>query len=171
MKEKLIQLLVCPGECNDSAACDGCAYKGKSDCFKALKADTINSLQGEVTIHKPFNLKVRVSEVLHEIGVPAHIKGYNYLRKAIMIAVERPTAVNYVTSELYPEIARTFDTTSSRVERAIRHAIEIAWERGDLDILLGYFGYTVSQKRGKATNSEFIALLADKIRLEVESNG
>ena len=111
-------------------------------------------------------LQRRVTAVIHEVGVPAHIKGYQYVREAIVIAVQDIEVINAVTKELYPEVARRFSTTPSRVERAVRHAIEVAWDRGDLETLQRYFGYTVSNTKGKPTNSEFIAMIADKIRLE-----
>ena len=104
--------------------------------------------------------------MIHEIGVPAHIKGYQYLREAIMIAVDDMDVINAVTKVLYPEVAKRFNTTPSRVERAIRHAIEVAWDRGDLETLQKYFGYTVSNAKGKPTNSEFIAMIADRLVLE-----
>lgn len=111
-------------------------------------------------------LEVDVTEVIHEIGVPAHIKGYQYLRDAIMLAVMDMDMLNSVTKLLYPTIAKKYETTPSRVERAIRHAIEVAWNRGKMDTLDSMFGYTVSHGRGKPTNSEFIALISDKIRLK-----
>ena len=111
-------------------------------------------------------LKTLVTAVIHEIGVPAHIKGYQYLREAIMIAVEDMDVINAVTKVLYPEVAKRFGTTASRVERAIRHAIEVAWDRGDLETLQKYFGYTVSNSKGKPTNSEFIAMIADRLVLQ-----
>ena len=109
-----------------------------------------------------------VTGVIHEIGVPAHIKGYQYLREAIIIAVEDMDVINAITKVLYPQVAKTFQTTPSRVERAIRHAIEVAWDRGDLDTLQRFFGYTVSNTKGKPTNSEFIALIADKLQLQLK---
>ena len=112
------------------------------------------------------SLKTMVTSVIHEIGVPAHIKGYQYLREAIMITVRDMDVINAVTKVLYPEVAKRFATTPSRVERAIRHAIEVAWDRGDLETLQKYFGYTVSVSKGKPTNSEFIAMIADKMRLD-----
>lgn len=112
-------------------------------------------------------LEVRVTEVIHQIGVPAHIKGYQYLREAIMMAVEDMDAVSAITKVLYPSIAKKFRTTSSRVERAIRHAIEVAWDRGDIETLQSYFGYTVSGVKGKPTNSEFISMIADRLRLQM----
>ena len=112
-------------------------------------------------------LKIEVTEILHQIGVPAHIKGYHYLRDSIIMAVEDPEIINAVTKQLYPSVAKTYETTSSRVERAIRHAIEVAWDRGDVDILNSYFGYTIQNTRGKPTNSEFIAMISDKLSLKL----
>ncbi len=116
-----------------------------------------------------FGLEMRVTEILHEIGVPAHIKGYHYLRDSIIMSVERPEVINAVTKQLYPAVAKKYDTTSSRVERAIRHAIEVAWDRGDIDVLNSYFGYTIHNDRGKPTNSEFIAMIADRLRLQIKN--
>jgi len=111
------------------------------------------------------SVESQVTEMIHQIGVPAHIKGYQYLRYAIMLAVDNDDMINAVTKILYPTVAKKYRTTSSRVERAIRHAIEVAWDRGDIEVLTSYFGYTIHTGRGKPTNSEFIALLADKLRL------
>ena len=111
-------------------------------------------------------LEAEVTAILHEVGVPAHIKGYQYVREAIIIVVQNMDAINAVTKVLYPEVAKRFNTTPSRVERAIRHAIEVAWDRGDVDTLNSYFGYTIHNLRGKPTNSEFIAMISDKIRLD-----
>ena len=111
-------------------------------------------------------LEREVTAVIHEVGVPAHIKGYQYVREAIIIAVQDMDVINAVTKVLYPEVARRYNTTPSRVERAVRHAIEVAWDRGDLETLQRYFGYTVSNTKGKPTNSEFIAMIADRIRLQ-----
>ena len=113
-------------------------------------------------------LEGQVTSIIHEIGVPAHIKGYQYLREAILIAVADMDVINAVTKVLYPEVARRFDTTASRVERAIRHAIEVAWDRGDLETLQKYFGYTVNSAKGKPTNSEFIAMIADRLSLQMK---
>ena len=112
------------------------------------------------------NLESRVTDMIHEIGIPAHIKGYHYLRDSILMAIEDMDVLNAITKILYPTVAKKHHTTSSRVERAIRHAIEVAWSRGKIDILDKLFGYTVSNGKGKPTNSEFIALVADTIRLE-----
>ncbi|MBQ4537361.1 MAG: sporulation transcription factor Spo0A [Lachnospiraceae bacterium] len=117
------------------------------------KAEVIRDLEQDVT------------DMIHEIGVPAHIKGYQYLREAIMMSVEDPVMISSITKILYPTIAKRFQTTPSRVERAIRHAIEVAWSRGRMETLDSLFGYTIDTGKGKPTNSEFIALIADKIRL------
>ncbi len=116
-------------------------------------------------------IETMVTNVIHEIGVPAHIKGYQYLRYAIIVAVEDMDVINAITKVLYPQVAKAFATTPSRVERAIRHAIEVAWDRGDLETLQKYFGYTVSNAKGKPTNSEFIALIADKLQLQLKNSG
>ena len=110
--------------------------------------------------------ELTVTEILHQIGVPAHIKGYQFLRDAILLTMDEPDYINAVTKRLNPEIAKKNGTTASRVERAIRHAIEVAWDRGDVDTLNSYFGYTIHNLRGKPTNSEFIAMIADKMRLD-----
>lgn len=115
------------------------------------------------------DLEKDVTEIIHEIGVPAHIKGYQYLREAIMMAVEDVEMLNSITKILYPTIAEKFKTTPSRVERAIRHGIEVAWSRGRSETLESLFGYTISAGKGKPTNSEFIALIADRIRLQYRS--
>ena len=111
------------------------------------------------------NLETDVTNIIHEIGVPAHIKGYQYLRDAIILSVNDMEMLNSITKILYPTIAKRHQTTPSRVERAIRHAIEVAWNRGNPDVLNDLFGYTISNGKGKPTNSEFIALIADNIRL------
>lgn len=115
------------------------------------------------------NLEALVTNIIHEIGVPAHIKGYQYLREAIMLVVNDIDIINQITKQLYPEIAVKYSTTPSRVERAIRHAIEVAWGRGEQSTVESIFGYTVSAAKGKPTNSEFIAMIADKLRLELKT--
>lgn len=115
------------------------------------------------------DLEVIVTQIIHQIGVPAHIKGYHYLRDAILMCIEDNDIINAVTKQLYPTIAKHYNTTSSRVERAIRHAIEVAWDRGDVDVLNSYFGYTIHNSRGKPTNSEFIAMISDKLRLQLKA--
>lgn len=112
------------------------------------------------------DMESQVTQIIHQIGVPAHIKGYQYLRTAILMAIEDAEIINYVTKMLYPTVAKKYQTTSSRVERAIRHAIEVAWDRGDVDTLNSYFGYTIQNNRGKPTNSEFIAMISDNLRLK-----
>ena len=124
---------------------------------------------GVRTSAKETDLEMMVTEIIHQIGVPAHIKGYHYLRDAIILCVQTPTIINSVTKQLYPSVAKLHGTTSSRVERAIRHAIEVAWDRGDIDVLTSYFGYTIHNTRGKPTNSEFIAMIADKLRLRLKA--
>ena len=118
------------------------------------------------TEYREKNLETDVTNIIHEIGVPAHIKGYQYLRDAILMAIEDDDIINAVTKRLYPAVAKKHGTTSSRVERAIRHAIEVAWDRGDVEVLNTYFGYTIHNGRGKPTNSEFIAMIADRLQLQ-----
>ena len=115
------------------------------------------------------NLEAMVTNIIHEVGVPAHIKGYQYLRDGIMMVVDDIEIINQITKQLYPDLAKKYKTTPSRVERAIRHAIEVAWGRGQIDTVNNIFGYTISSNKGKPTNSEFIAMIADKLRLEIKS--
>jgi len=117
-----------------------------------------------------YSLEERVTNILHEVGVPAHIRGYHYMRDAIIMAVNDLDVLNYITKELYPSIAKKCNTTPSRVERAIRHAIEVAWSRGKIDAIDNLFGYTINNHKGKPTNSEFIALIADRLRLELKAS-
>ncbi len=112
------------------------------------------------------DIETQVTKIIHQIGVPAHIKGYQYLRTAILLTIQDSDIINSVTKVLYPSVAKKYATTTSRVERAIRHAIEVAWDRGDVDTLNSYFGYTIQNNRGKPTNSEFIAMIADNLRLK-----
>ncbi len=121
--------------------------------------------KSEVTDNTP-DIEAQVTRIIHQIGVPAHIKGYQYLRTAILLTVKDSDIINSVTKVLYPSVAKKYQTTTSRVERAIRHAIEVAWDRGDVDTLNSYFGYTIQNNRGKPTNSEFIAMIADNLRLK-----
>ncbi len=125
--------------------------------------NVVNKEQKQETVVR--DLEQDVTNMIHEIGVPAHIKGYQYLREAIMMSVEDSSMISSITKILYPTIAKRFQTTPSRVERAIRHAIEVAWSRGRMETLDSLFGYTIDTGKGKPTNSEFIALIADKIRL------
>lgn len=131
------------------------------------RENAIPHVRNEVPMGKGSrDLEKDVTDMIHEIGVPAHIKGYQYLREAIMMSVEDTTMLSSITKILYPTIAKKFQTTPSRVERAIRHAIEVAWSRGRMETLDTLFGYTVNTGKGKPTNSEFIALIADRIRLQ-----
>ncbi len=114
-------------------------------------------------------LEIKVTNIIHEIGVPAHIKGYQYLRDGIMMVVNNIEVINQITKQLYPDLAKKYKTTPSRVERAIRHAIEVAWNRGQIETVESIFGYTVNSNKGKPTNSEFIAMIADKLRLDLKS--
>ncbi len=116
--------------------------------------------------HSEPDIETQVTQIIHQIGVPAHIKGYQYLRTAILLTIDDSDIINSVTKVLYPSVAKKYSTTTSRVERAIRHAIEVAWDRGDVDTLNSYFGYTIQNNRGKPTNSEFIAMIADNLRLK-----
>ena len=115
------------------------------------------------------SLETSITNIIHEVGVPAHIKGYQYIREAITLAVNDMEVINSITKQLYPMLAKKFKTTPSRVERAIRHAIEVAWTRGKMDVNNSMFGNTISATKGKPTNSEFIAMIADKLRLEMKS--
>lgn len=115
------------------------------------------------------DLEVVVSQIMHQIGVPAHIRGYQYLREAIILSINNSEMISSVTKILYPTVAKHFKTTPSRVERAIRHAIEVAWDRGDVDVLSSYFGYTIQTERGKPTNSEFIAMISDNLKLQMKT--
>ena len=137
--------------------------------LEELRGGESQAVAGGLRQSAQTNIESLVTGIIHEIGVPAHIKGYQYLREAIIIAVEDMDVINAITKVLYPQVAKTFGTTPSRVERAIRHAIEVAWDRGDLDTLQRFFGYTVSNTKGKPTNSEFIALIADKLQLQLKS--
>ncbi|MBU5426652.1 sporulation transcription factor Spo0A [Tissierella pigra] len=128
----------------------------------------VPNIPSKINIAGEKNLEAKITKIIHEIGIPAHIKGYLYLREAIFMVIEDMDFLGAITKELYPNIAIKFNTTPSRVERAIRHAIEVAWTRGKIDTINRLFGYTVSNNKGKPTNSEFIALIADKLRLEQE---
>ncbi len=127
---------------------------------------TVKAYEDAAEKMEEHDLEKDVTEIIHEIGVPAHIKGYQYLREAIMMSVNDTEMLSSITKILYPTIAKKFQTTPSRVERAIRHAIEVAWSRGKMETLDAMFGYTINTGKGKPTNSEFVALIADKIRLQ-----
>ncbi len=157
-----------------AAAGLGVAYLILKPCDMEALVDRLDELRGDrqnLALRKPAtqqSIEALVTGIIHEIGVPAHIKGYQYLREAIIIAVNDMDVINAITKVLYPRVAKAFQTTPSRVERAIRHAIEVAWDRGDLDTLQRFFGYTVSNTKGKPTNSEFIALIADRLQLQLK---
>ena len=124
---------------------------------------------GESKKLSDLDLEVMVTDILHQIGVPAHIKGYQYLRSSILLSTQNREIINHITKELYPTVAKKYKTTATRVERAIRHAIEVAWDRGDVDVLNAYFGYTIHNQKGKPTNSEFVAMISDKISLKIKA--
>lgn len=173
LKRVSIQMAMCPGTCGADEACKVCQYLHEQDCADLLKRELLSLLKGpqelEVQVkQEQVDLKTRVTQIIHELGIPASIVGYRYVRYAIMLVVQHPEMLNYVTKVLYPEVAKYFGSTGSRVERAIRHAIEVAWNRGDVDVLQQWFGYTVSNTKGKPTNAEFIGLVADAILLERE---
>ncbi|WP_291580036.1 sporulation transcription factor Spo0A [Clostridium sp. UBA6640] len=130
------------------------------------KPVVVDTPEVKATQNEPMNLEAEITNIIHEIGVPAHIKGYMYLREAITLVVNDIEFLSAVTKELYPTIAKKYNTTASRVERAIRHAIEVAWSRGQVDTINKLFGYTIHNDKGKPTNSEFIAMVADKLRLK-----
>ncbi|MBO7251004.1 MAG: sporulation transcription factor Spo0A [Oscillospiraceae bacterium] len=162
---------------SNAAANLGVRYLMLKPCDMTALADRLEEIRGGESLRYPIprrsdktSIESLVTGIIHEIGVPAHIKGYQYLREAIIIAVNDMDVINAITKVLYPQVAKTFQTTPSRVERAIRHAIEVAWDRGDLDTLQRFFGYTVSNTKGKPTNSEFIALIADKLSLQLKSS-
>ena len=150
---------------NDDNTLEKCileTMKSPANTNRVLQIEDIVVKQG----NKEQDLNIHVTQMIHEIGVPAHIKGYLYLRTAIIMAVENMDILNAVTKQLYPDIAKEYGTTDTRVERAIRHAIEVAWERGNIDVINDLFGYTIQADKGKPTNSEFIALMSDRIRLD-----
>ena len=160
-----------------AAANAGVRYLMQKPCDMTALTERLEEIRGGEILRFPAqrrmdktSIESMVTGIIHEIGVPAHIKGYQYLREAIIIAVNDMDVINAITKVLYPQVAKTFQTTPSRVERAIRHAIEVAWDRGDLDTLQRFFGYTVSNTKGKPTNSEFIALIADKLQLQLRSS-
>ncbi|MBQ8043355.1 MAG: hypothetical protein IJ272_04305 [Clostridia bacterium] len=130
------------------------------------KANLPKQVEAETETFDENDIEKEITEILHVLGVPAHIKGYQYLRTAILMAVMDPAVLDKTTKVLYPKVAKHYGTTASRTERAIRHSIEVAWERGNIDVLNSYFGNTIDINRGKPTNSEFIAMIADKLRLK-----
>ncbi|MBO5973967.1 MAG: sporulation transcription factor Spo0A [Clostridia bacterium] len=134
--------------------------------IESIREHMLSSKQDKLKRFKDASIEMQVTNIMHRIGVPAHITGYHFLRAAILIAVNDDNKLTSVTKVLYPEVAKQFNTSASRVERAMRHAVEVAWDRGDVEVLSGFFGYTVNSQKGKPTNSEFISLIADHIRLK-----
>ena len=135
--------------------------------LQSKNAENKESAKADTPAAQPVpDIETQVTKIIHQIGVPAHIKGYQYLRTAILLTINDSEIINSVTKILYPSVAKKYQTTTSRVERAIRHAIEVAWDRGDVETLNSYFGYTIQNNRGKPTNSEFIAMIADNLRLK-----
>ena len=149
------------------AGADICLLKPFSESSLVSHVDALTRIKekDELASSRP-DIESQVTKIIHQIGVPAHIKGYQYLRSAILMTIDDNDVINSVTKILYPTVAKKYKTTTSRVERAIRHAIEVAWDRGDVDTLNSYFGYTIQNSRGKRTNSEFIAMIADNLRLK-----
>ena len=158
-------------EASDAGA-DICLLKPFDAYALAEHAHSIIRMKSEangIDSRSKNDMETQVTKIIHQIGVPAHIKGYQYLRCAIMMTIDDNDVINSVTKVLYPTVAKKYQTTTSRVERAIRHAIEVAWDRGDVDTLNSFFGYTIQNSRGKPTNSEFIAMIADNLRLKYKS--
>ncbi len=153
-----------------------CEYSALSNRLESALKQTSSTESTEKSVSASaepdpeVELETLVTKIIHQIGVPAHIKGYQYLRTAIIMTMHDTELINSITKQLYPGVAKKYGTTASRVERAIRHAIEVAWDRGDVDTINSYFGYTVQSARGKPTNSEFIALVADNLRLRFLEN-
>lgn len=155
-----------------SAGADYCFIKPFDMDVMAERLKQISDWRAEPSVpsdRENTDLEIIISDVMRQIGVPAHIKGYQYLRESIILSIKDPDLMHSVTKVLYPTVAKTNKTTPSRVERAIRHAIEVAWDRGDVDVLSSYFGYTIQNSRGKPTNSEFIAMISDKLRLKMRT--
>ena len=174
----LVNLMVCPRN-PGSACCVKCAYSGSDGCYEHLISDSMISLHANFGIKAPASVKPavaapnyerQVTDIIREIGVPFNILGHKYVRCAIVLAIGDGEYISGITKLLYPTVAKEFGTTSSRVERAIRHAVECAWDRGDLEVLQKYFGNTVSGHKGKPTNSEFIATIADYVKLANDSS-
>jgi len=140
--------------------------KYSDDLKKALIYYDDNENENKMNKSKPVDMITEITNIIHEIGIPAHIKGYMYLREAISMVVNDIELLSAITKELYPSIGKKYNTTATRVERAIRHAIEVAWSRGQVETIIEIFGYTTNNKKGKPTNSEFIAMVADKLRLQ-----
>ena len=169
----LVHLTMCPGDYNLTCEiCRDCPARSEQNCKRELKELVMHLYRGESPDCKStYNLESRIVEVLRDLGVPTNLKGYDYLRSAIAMCVEDKTILESIIGRLYPEMAKRYHTTPSRVERAIRHAIEVAWDRCDFDVMRQYFGNTISPSRGKTTNSEFVSCVVNQLRLEVQQNG
>ena len=169
----LVHLTMCPGDYqNTCEICQDCPSCNVRNCKRDLKKKVMQLYRGEsLDFKSTYNLERCITEVLKDLGVPTHLKGYDYLRSAIAMCVEDKDILECITGRLYPELAKRYDTAPSRVERAIRHAIEVAWDRGDLGVFKRYFGNTISSMRGKATNSEFISCVVNQLRMEVQQDG
>ena len=158
-------------ECINHMDIDYCKIKGLDQKIRQKeKLQSVEIRKQRTVLDYEFNMKQDVTKIIRDLGIPAHIKGYQYIREGIIMAIEDINMMNYITKLLYPTIAKKYKTTSSSVERAIRHAIEVAWSRGKVELLEEMFGYTISAGKGKPTNSEFIALIADKLRLDYHIN-
>ncbi len=173
MKSRAPKFILVTGV-NNKKILEDAFQNGISSCvLKPFDYETLGEKIRQVTserhfrLEDDFDLEAQVTRIIHQVGIPAHIKGYQYLRCAIMMVVRDHKIIGEVTKTLYPSVAKEFGTTSSRVERAIRHAIEVAWDRGDVDMLNSFFGYTVQNTKGKPTNSEFVAMIADNLRLKM----
>ena len=174
------KILVISAMPSDNIMCE--VMKLGANFFMAKPVDFKNVLERIITMHNEklpnfifpevldaadnADLEAQITEIMRNIGIPAHIKGYQYLRTSIMKVIDNPSLIDSITKQLYPAVAKAYNTTPSRVERTIRHAIELAWDRGDIDVLNKFFGYTINHGKGKPTNSEFIAMISDKIRVE-----
>lgn len=169
----LVHLAVCPGDYHLTCEiCQDCPARSKNSCKQSLKEQAMQLYRDEYSDFKStYNVESRIVEVLKDLGVPTHLRGYDYLRSAITMCVKDKTIQGSITGRLYPELAKRYDATPSRVERAIRHAIEVAWDRCDLDVLKQFFGNTISPTKFKTTNSEFISCVANRLRMEVQQSG
>ncbi len=147
---------------------EGAGENVKADSGKAYRSDNSFAKESTKKCYSKDDLEMIVTGIIHEVGVPAHIKGYQFIRSAILMAIENMEVINHITKQLYPDLAKMYKTTPSRVERAIRHSIEVAWNRGSSETMESIFGYTVSCDKGKPTNSEFIAMIADNVRLRMK---
>lgn len=173
MTNLLVHLTMCPGDYQSTCEiCQDCPSCKVQNCKRDLKKKVMQLYRGEsLDFENTYNLERRIAEVLKDLGVPASLKGFNYLRTAIAVCVADQSILDHITKRLYPELAKHYGTTSPRVERGIRHAVEVAWDRGDVDVLKQYFGNTVSASKGKPTNSEFLACVVTQLSMEVQRNG